>query len=92
MVQYRRVLGVLFRFVSNYFRDSDTFRIRKAGCSFPIAIAPKLLQYGSCNFEGVLNTTDWPICALNIGQKRIFMVFVALGVGPEETSKFPYGA
>ena len=85
------VLGVLFRLVSN-FRDSDTFRIRKAGCSFPIAIAPKLLQYGSCNFVGVLNTTYWPICAFNIGQNKIFVVFVGMGAGPVETGRSPYGA
>ena len=37
--------------ISGIVRNSDTFRIRKAECSFPIAIAPKLLQYGSCNHE-----------------------------------------
>ena len=52
-------------------RNSDTFRRSRTKSSFPIAIAPKLLQYGCCNFVGVLNTTDWPIRVLNIGQKYI---------------------
>ena len=90
-VRESSAVGVLFRLVSN-FRDSDTFRISKARCSFPIAIAPKLLQYGCCNFVGVFNTTDWPICALNIGQNKIFVFFVGLGAGPGETGRFPYGA
>ena len=51
-------------------RNSDAFRRPKTKSSFPIAIAPKLLQYGCCNFMGVLNATNWPICALNIGQKK----------------------
>jgi hypothetical protein len=63
-------------------RNSDTFRRSRTKSSFPIAIAAKLLQYGYYNFVGVLKTTDWPICALNTGQKKIFVVSGTLAVGP----------
>jgi hypothetical protein len=59
-------------------RNSDTFRRSRTESSFTITIATKLLQYGCCNFGGVLNTTDWPICALNISQKQIFVVSGAI--------------
>ena len=75
-------------------RNSDTFRRSITKSGFSIAIAPKLhvVQYGYCNFVGVLNTIDWPICALNIGQKTIFVFFVARGACLVETDRFPYGA
>ena len=63
-------------------RNSDTFRRSRTKSSFPIAIASKLLQYGCCNFVGVLNTAHWPICALNISQKKIFVVSGTLALGP----------
>ena len=73
-------------------RNSDTFRRSRTKSSFPITIAPELLQYGCCNFVGVLNTTYWPIWALNVGQKLFFVFFVAQWAGPEESERFPYGA
>ena len=63
-------------------RNSDTFRRSRTKSSFPIAIASKILQYGCCNFVGVLNTAHWPICALNISQKKIFVVSGTLALGP----------
>ena len=73
-------------------RNSDTFRRSRTKSSFPIAIASKLLQYGCCNFVGVLNTAHWPICALNINQKKIFVVSGTLALGRVDSSRFPYGA
>jgi hypothetical protein len=86
------ILGVKIGSVAKS-RNSDTFRRSKTKSSFPIAIASKLLQYGCCNFVGVLNTTDWPICALNISKKKNYLWFLgrwpwALG----DSSRFPYGA
>ena len=65
-------------------RNSDTFRRSRTKSSFPIAIASKLLQYGCCNFVGVLNTAHWPICALNISQKKNCGFWDA-GLGPQGT-------
>jgi hypothetical protein len=70
-------------------RNSDTFRRSRTKSSFPIAIASKLLQYGCCNFVGVLNTAHWPICALNIRQKKIFVVSGTLALGPRGQWQIP---
>jgi hypothetical protein len=68
-------------------RNSDTFRRSRTKSSFPIAIASKLLQYGCCtsNFVGVLNTAHWPICAVNISQKKNICGFWDAGLGPQWT-------
>jgi hypothetical protein len=47
--------AVLFRLVSNFW-DSDTFRIRRIGCSTPIAMGPPILIKIYYNFVWVLNT------------------------------------
>ena len=75
-------------------RNSDTFRRSITKSSFPIAIASKLLQYGCCNFVGVLNTAHWPICALNISQKnKKYLWFLGRWPwAPGDSSRFPYGA
>ena len=69
-------------------RNSVTFRRSRTKSSFPIVIASKLLQYGCCNFVGVLNTTDWPICALNVGLKNI-CGFCGLGGRPKGNRQIP---
>ena len=66
-------------------RNSDTFRRSRTKSSFPITIAAQLLQYGCCNFVGVLNTAHWPICALNISQKKIICGFWDASLGPQWT-------
>jgi hypothetical protein len=78
------ILGVKIGFVAKS-RDSDTFRRSRTKSSFPIAIAAQLLQYGCCNFVGVLNTAHWPTCALNISQKKIICGFWDAGLGPQWT-------
>ena len=84
------IMGPLFRLVSN-FRDSDAFRIRRIGCSMPIAMAPSILIKMCYTFVGVFNPTDWPICALNMGRGKN-VVYGDPGAGPVETSRFRYGA
>ena len=73
-------------------RNSDTFRRSRTKSSFPIAIVSKLLQYGCCNFVGVLNTAHWPICALNISQKYFLWFLGRWPWAPVDSSRFPYGA
>ena len=69
-------------------RDGDAFRIRRTWCNMPIAMAPPILmkicytRVTRVTSPGVLNTTDWPICAPKIGQKK-FLWFLGPGPGPE---------
>ena len=71
---------------------SDTFRRSRTKSSFPIAMASQLLQYGCCNFVGVLNIAHRPICALNISQKKYLWFVGRWPWAPVDSSKFPYGA
>jgi hypothetical protein len=73
-------------------RNSDTFRRSRTKSSFPVAIASKLAQYGCCNFVGVLNTAHWPICALNLSQKKNLWFLGRWPWAPVDSSRFPYGA
>ena len=41
---------------------------------------------------GVLNTAHWPICALNIRQKKIFVVSGTLALGPRGQWQIPIWA
>jgi hypothetical protein len=78
-------MRVIFCHVSKSW-DSDAFRIRRIWCSAPIAMAPPILIKKKMLYlrSGI---THYGLAILrpyiyNIGQKQIFVVFVALVAGP----------